>query len=229
MKVEFGGGKITIDDELTVWCPVTTLKYPDEIEGCFCDAFDSCSSIVPLLPGIGDTLVTYLGTTRRDYYDFCYKHLAYNKFNANNPGHVWLCMQCFAGEEGAMVRDFFLASVMELVRKQLKTATDGKIREMTCAVISYICKALGSCARGPIIPRICGKGQPPDICKTLSDCICSIHPSATSCKGQLDSAIRRWQVPKWALDRGAEVSHWGWEYQYERSTFVIKKLIQECP
>ncbi len=151
--------------------------------------------------------------------DYTRNNLLYNLFDPDNPGHVFVAMQCFGGWWAGVATQAFATTLLEMCN-EIKDAMEkaagimhsksGKEIDMMMGVVACICKSFGCSARTPIIPH-CPSGSPPDPVVLLADAICAKYPyfKKSNVRDNLLRALRDWHIPKYMrLPNGKHRQQW---------------------
>lgn len=225
--------------EVQIYLPILKNKILDEPEGYNPDVLYASLKYVPQIKGIFSRFRERLANFRHAdtermvaVLDYTKNNLLYNLFDPDNPGHVFVAMQCFGGWWAGVATQGFALTLLDMC-KEIKDAMEkatgvvqnGKEVDMMMGVVACICKSFGCSARTPIIPHYPG-GSPPDIVVLLADTICSKHPhfKKPSVREDFIRALRDWHVPKYMrLPSGKHRVQWQPQNHIDRTRAFMER------
>ena len=200
--------------DVYIHLPIIKHKILDQPEGFAADALIACSKYVPEMPGIADRFRCKMSQyEHRDtamlmsVYDFVRDNLLYGLFNPNNPGHLFVLIQCFGGYWAGIASQYYATILLEECTKykmqkrsshQNEDEDDRKEIDLMIGVIGCICKCFGCSARTPLMPHY-PTGLPPDPVVLLADTIVYKHKHLQRgmFREELIKQLHNWQVPKY--------------------------------
>ena len=221
---------------LPFYVPVVKNASLDHPAGIQIDALTTCRDNVPAIEGIAEAFRAELrafaptGLEMLEYFDFTAAHLMNGCFDPNNPGHVFVAMQCFGGWWAGIATQSFSSAMLKLYSREIERIAGrpvpGKELDMFVSVVGCICKAMGCSARCPLTPRWPTGGSPPDPVYLLADSIMARHPGAIAGdleRLQLVSALRSWHVPRCVRDCVKDYSRiWLPQSQVDRTKTIVE-------
>lgn len=211
--------------EVHIYLPILKNKILDEPEGYNPDVLYASLKYVPQIKGIFDRFrQSFSNFHHADtikmvaVLDYTKNNLLYNLFEPDNPGHVFVAMQCFGGLWAGVATQAFASTLLEMckeIRDAMERTTgvqnkSGKEIDMMLGVVACICKSFGCSARTPIIPHYPG-GSPPDPVVLLADTICVKYPQfkKSNLREDFIKVLRDWHVPKYMrLPGGKHRQQW---------------------
>lgn len=219
-------------EDFAVYLPILKKGILDTHEGLCPDALNACSKYVPEIKGISDKFTAQFVaiTTHKDaqsmlsVFEYTKDNLMYGLYNGNNPGHLYVAIQCFGGVWAGIASQTF-ATVLLSMCADMKRAANSSCSEidMAIGVIGCICKSFGCSARTPLIPRF-PEGSPPDPNVLLSDAICAKHSALKPHRDSLARSLRDWHIPK-CLRGPKSAQIWQPHCQIDRTrAFVIASI-----
>ena len=201
-------------DDISFFLPVLKIAELDSADTFYPDALDSCRRFVPPMPGITTEFVAQLSNFKNaktsemvEMFKFTCDHLLYDKYDPDNPGHLFCALQIFGGWWGGLARETFIACLRAQCRR-LKllldvqyriTTSEAKTDELVIGVLSFICKCFGCAARTPLLPHV-PFGAPPNPVSALVDYLVGMEPSLDKVRVDLFNKLRDWHVPAYARD-----------------------------
>jgi len=216
--VDSSTGMMTLlDGAVKLYAPVCKNVKLDEPEGYRMEAAVACSELVPRLPGVGDEMRGRLlscrafgsATIARDIVELMDRvkqqgWLA-TPFDQDNPGHLFLLLQCCTALFGGIAAQVLVASMLQIIRQHAATcagADPGREYDVLIAVLAAVCRAFGCSARMPILPRYptnsSSLSSSPNPIAALVDAIVERHGSAARRRrDDLLEALFVWHVPKY--------------------------------
>ena len=228
--------------DVEVFLPIVKNRALDEPEGFCPDALTACTRYVPAIKGFATALREKLAqVAHRDVaqavavLDFTRENLLYGLFDADNPGHAFVLIQCFGGLWGGIAAQLFAAVLLEectkfkcaMEARSGVRASPSKEVDMVMAILASICKAFGCSARTPIIPRY-PQGAPPDPVVLLADAIASRHPQLKKVRDDLIRSLRDWHIPRYMRSYAEDAKlrqHWLPQNQVDRTRAFMETLI----
>lgn len=206
--------------EALVYLPILKKKILDEPEGHSPDVLYASLKYVPQLNGMYDRFKAALSAFSHSdtsrmvlVMEYTKQNLLYGLFNPDNPGHVFVAMQCFGGWWAGVAAQIFTATLLEMCKEfkvSIEKSTgarsaDTKELDMVMGVLACICKSFGCSARTPIIPHYPG-GAPADPVVLLADAMCSKYPhlKGPNVREGLLRALRDWHVPRYMRSSGGD-------------------------
>lgn len=227
-------------EDIRIFLPILKVTELDTSETFYSDAFETCNRFVPKLPGISKDFVEEFAKFKHvdtkkmlTIFEFARDRLQYDKFNGDNPGHLFIAMQIFGGWWGGVAREIFVKclrgrgqSIKEELDKKFNIVTpDSKVDEIALGVLASICKCFGSAARTPLLPHI-PFGSPPNIVSTFTDYLVAIYPILFKYKDVIYKKMRDWHVPAYARDdKGVFRTSWESYNQVDRIQCMITHQI----
>lgn len=204
--------------DIKLFLPVLKIAELDTTDVFYPDVLDSCARYVPKLSGITDNFLNELSSFKHaqtkkmvQVFEFTRSKLMYGKYEADNPGHLYVALQVFGGWWAGVVRELFLKCVRNKCR-ELKTELDLKFKvntpdckadELVLGILSFICKCFGCAARTPLLPHLPFSG-PPSPVSAFVDYLVGMHPTLSLYRDELYYKIRDWHVPAYARDEKGE-------------------------
>lgn len=193
-------------DDIKINLPVLQLTQLDRPELFYADALDVCSRYVPKIPGITDAFVKQFSLFKHEktlemleVFSFCRERLLYNRYETDNPGHLFVAMQIFGGWWGGVARESFLVAL----RNECCAIDAARADDTVLSILAYICKCFGAAARTPLMPHM-PDGAPPNPAAALTDYIVGVFPMLTRHREDIYKKIRDWHVPQFARDQKGE-------------------------
>jgi hypothetical protein len=216
-------------DDIRVNLPVLQLTQLDRPELFYADALDTCRLFVPKIPNITAAFVGQLSLFKHaqtmemlEAFSFCREHLLYNRYEADNPGHLFIAMQIFGGWWGGVARESFLVALRnECCAIDAATADD-----LVLSILAYICKCFGAAARTPLMPHL-PEGAPPTPVSALVDYLVGMFPMLTRYREDIYKKIRDWHVPQFARDdKGVYRTTWASCNQIDRINCLMQHQLK---
>lgn len=229
-------------EEVQIYLPILKNKILDEPEGYSPDALYASAKYVPKMKDIFERFKQRFslfqhGDTKRmvAVLEYVRQNLLYNLFDPDNPGHVFVLIQCFGGWWGGVAAQVFTGTLLEMcveIKEAMEKATGvrtigRKEMDMMMGVMACICRAFGCSARTPIIPHY-PQGSPPDPVVLLADAICvKYHQFRKSdVRNDLIRSLRDWHIPKYMrVPGGKHRSAWLPQNHIDRTRAFMEKTI----
>jgi hypothetical protein len=226
---------MTINEDIKLFLPVLKIADLDKDDIFYADALDSCLKYLPKITGITFEFVAELSKFKNqetqkmvDLLIFTMSNLMYDKYDPDNPGHLFAAIQCFGGLWGSIAREHFsrvLRTKSKLIKASLDTKfravlPDSKVDEIALGILSLIAKCFGSAARCPLLPHV-PFGAPPCPVSAFVDYLITVHPSLGRCREDLYKQVFDWHVPKYMRDNGVPTKSWNAANYVERLTLVV--------
>jgi hypothetical protein len=201
-----------IDQEVQVYIPILKLKILDEPEGYCPDALYACSKYVPEMKGVTDKFRDRLSQfhhresdTALRVFDYARSNYLYGLYNPDNPGHLFVLIQCFGGWWAGIAAQMFAGVLMDwcvayktsMEENTGRISAPGKELDLMIGLLACISKSFGISARTPLIPHY-PSGSPPDPVALMADAIVTRHPHLRRFREDLMKALRDWHIPKYA-------------------------------
>jgi hypothetical protein len=210
--------------------PIITLNLPailsdlDKPNIKFLDIMELCKQYVPQLIGITDKFMENLKLLRIEkkeeilfYIDICRSSLLYDKFDGDNPGHLFVLILILGGIYGGIAREIYIKTLIE------KTMND---YDKAIKTLLIIIKCFGACGRFPLVPHM-PYGVPPTPISALVDILIHKYPCIEKNREALNSALFDWHVPKYIkedliLKNKSYITIWDHWNQQERLSVILK-------
>jgi hypothetical protein len=218
-----------------VYLPIVKNKILDSPQGFEPDAMFACSKYVPEMPGISALFRQKLSAFAHcdteimlRMLDFVRDNLMYGFYNPNNPGHLFIVMQCFGGWWAGVASQIFASVLLEECTKYKQRSGNtepGKELDMMLGVISCICKSFGCSARMPLMPHY-PSGSPPDPVVLLADTVIVKFPQFKRQREDLIKGLRDWHIPKYMRTTIRDARNiWLSQNQIDRTKAFIERNV----
>lgn len=213
--------KTGIDPEVQLYLPVLKDKTLDGPEGFSSDVLYQASKIVPEITGITSKYrEAFSEFTHKDVprmlqvFDYVRSNLMYGLYNENNPGHLFVLIQCFGGWWAGVATQIF-ASVLLRECSLFRIARAGPESmdlDLMFGMLACICKAFGTSARTPLIPHY-PQGTPPDPIALFADTIASRykHLKRPLLREELIKSLINWHIPRYMRHLSQEKDRQLWQ------------------
>ena len=197
-----------------VYVPISARVDIDKGECFFPDALVASTALLRDFPGITEEFrsrffrINHPDVERMwQVCEYTQRHLLYNLYNPNNPGHLFVAIQCYGGWWAGMASQIFASVLLQkceeaVVAEEARRGSrapdrDDLVMMGVVVVIGAICKGMGASCRTPLIPHL-PSGTPPDPVVLLADCIIqkqrwTLTPIERT---QLIKELRVWHVPE---------------------------------
>ena len=194
------GGSI---GQLRIHLPIVRRRELDGPEGFRSDVMLACNEFVPMIVGIGARFREKFAEFKHvdtpwmlRVFDFTCERLLYGMFNTDNPGHVFVAIQCFGSWWAGVATQVFASTLLtECVRLKPAASAAGEL-DMVIAVAACITKCFGCSARTPLIPHV-PSGSPPDPVVLLADAVLAKFSECGVDRAELIQALYDWHVPRY--------------------------------
>lgn len=219
-----------------VHMPIIKKDILNKPEGFEPDVMAACVRYVPELSGITErfrrefSAFQHADTARMlALIDYAASHMMYGLYKPDNPGHLFVLIQCLGGWWGGVAAQVYAKVLLEAcddLKGKSKNAASGMEFDLLIAVLGCVCKSFGCSARMPLVPHYPG-GSPPDVVVLLADAILARHPSLRGQRDEVITALRDWHIPRYMRESLSVDARRIWlpQNQIDRTTAFLERNV----